>query len=87
MLVPENDAQGRYLFQNTRNLVAEVNAQVASYDDDVAFREIAKTLEETFRPSIGACYGKLAVFPDLSAIVPERIVLPCGTYAKQERIS
>ena len=63
--------------------MAEVNAQVASYDDDVAFREIAKTLEETFRPSIGACYGKLAVFPDLSAIVPERdrpllvIAKPC----------
>ena len=68
----KSDAQGRYLFQNTRNLVAEVNAQVASYDDDVAFNEIAKTLEETFRPTLGTCYGKLAVFPDLSAIVPER---------------
>ena len=63
-----SDKDGRLHFQQTRNLIAELNSLVDGYDEESARLEIRKFLEERFKPQIGDCYQKTLVFPALDQI-------------------
>lgn len=62
------DRDGRIFFQNVKNIIAEMNSLVDSYDNESAKKELRKYLEEKFRPRIGDCYQKVLVFPALGEI-------------------
>jgi len=62
------DRDGRLYFQNTRNLIAELNTLVDSYDNESAKKELRTFLEEKFKPAIGDCYQKVLVFPAVDEI-------------------
>lgn len=62
------DREGRMYFQNTRNLIAELNALVDSYDNESAKKELRVFLQEKFKPTIGDCYQDVLVFPAVDEI-------------------
>lgn len=62
------DASGRYAFQHTKSMVAEISSLVDSYADDFAIRELKKVLQENFSPRLRTCYESLCVFPALDEI-------------------
>ncbi|GAV24832.1 glycosyl transferase [Carboxydothermus islandicus] len=63
-----NDRDGKLFFQNTKNLIAELNSLVDSYDNESAKKELRTFLYEKFKPSIGDCYQKVLVFPAVDEI-------------------
>lgn len=62
------DRDGRVFFKNTRNLIAELNSLVDSYDNESAKKELRIFLEEKFKPTLGDCYQKVQVFPAVDEI-------------------
>ncbi len=62
------DRDGRIFFRNTKNLIAELNSLVDSYDNESAKKELRTFLEEKFKPTIGDCYQKVQVFPAVDEI-------------------
>lgn len=62
------DASGRYAFQHTKSMVAEISSLVDSYADDFAMRELKKVLQENFAPRMRTCYESMLVFPALDEI-------------------
>lgn len=62
------DRDGRLFFKNTKNLIAELNSLVDSYDNESAKKELRVFLEEKFRPSLADCYQKVQVFPAVDEI-------------------
>ncbi len=62
------DRNGRIFFQNTRNMIAEMNSLVDSYDNENAKKELRTFLEEKFRPTLCDCYQDVKVFPALDEI-------------------
>lgn len=63
------DADGRLFFKNTKNMIAELNSLVDSYDNENAKKELRTFLEEKFKPSMhGDCYQKVQVFPAVDEI-------------------
>lgn len=62
------DRDGRLFFKNTKNLIAEMNSLVDSYDNESAKKELRVFLEEKFKPSLGDCYQKVQVFPAVDEI-------------------
>lgn len=62
------DRDGRLFFKNTKNLIAELNSLVDSYDNESAKKELRTFLEEKFKPSLGDCYQKVQVFPAIDEI-------------------
>ncbi|APC07621.1 DUF499 domain-containing protein [Neomoorella thermoacetica] len=62
------DRDGRLFFKNTKNLIAELNSLVDSYDNESAKKELRAFLEEKFRPSLADCYQKVLVFPAVDEI-------------------
>ncbi|NLC67598.1 MAG: DUF499 domain-containing protein, partial [Clostridiaceae bacterium] len=62
------DSDGRIFFKNTRNLIAELNSLVASYDNESAKKELRSFLEEKFKPILGDCYQEIMVFPAVDEI-------------------
>ncbi|PRR70126.1 DUF499 domain-containing protein [Clostridium thermopalmarium] len=71
------DRDGRLFFKNTKNLIAELNSLVDSYDSDSAKKELRTFLEEKFKPSINDCYQKVQVFPAIDEInlVEDKVLL------------
>ncbi|MEQ8155733.1 MAG: DUF499 domain-containing protein [Clostridiaceae bacterium] len=71
------DRDGRLFFKNTKNLIAELNSLVDSYDSDSAKKELRTLLEEKFKPSINDCYQKVQVFPAIDEInlVDDKVTL------------
>ncbi len=71
------DRDGRLFFKNTKNLIAELNSLVDSYDSDSAKKELRTFLEEKFKPSINDCYQKVQVFPAIDEInlVDDKVLL------------
>jgi hypothetical protein len=63
------DKDGRIYFRNTKNLIAEMNTLVDSYDPENAIKELRVFLEEKFRPKLGDCYQVVQVFPAVDEIV------------------
>lgn len=62
------DRDGRIFFQNTKNMIAELNSLVDSYDNENAKIELRVFLEEKFKPSLCDCYQRVAVFPPVDEI-------------------
>ncbi|MDK2821471.1 MAG: hypothetical protein PWP31_1436 [Clostridia bacterium] len=62
------DRDGRLFFKNTKNLIAELNSLVDSYDNESAKKELRSFLEEKFKPSVNDCYQKVQVFPAIDEI-------------------
>lgn len=62
------DRDGRLFFKNTKNLIAELNSLVDSYDNESAKKELRLFLEEKFKPEQGDCYQRVQVFPAVDEI-------------------
>jgi hypothetical protein len=62
------DKDGRLFFKNVRNLIAEMNSLVDSFNDDNAKLQIRSFLETKFKPSLNDCYQKVLVFPGMDQI-------------------
>lgn len=62
------DNRGRYYFQNTKNMVAEMNTLVDSYSNESAKKELRKFLNDNFQPSIRNCYELLYTLPAIDEI-------------------
>lgn len=66
------DRDGRIYFQNTKNIIAEMNSLIDSYNNESAKKELRVFLEEKFKPSLADCYQKLYVFPALDEVQLEQ---------------
>nr|WP_307816113.1 DUF499 domain-containing protein [Thermobrachium celere] len=66
------DRDGRIFFQNIKNIIAEMNSLIDSYDNESAKKELRTFLEEKFKPSLSDCYQKLYVFPALDEVQLEQ---------------
>lgn len=63
------DRDGRLYIKNTKNMIAELNSLVDSYDTENAKKELRTFLEDKFKPSsFNDCYQKLLVFPAVDDI-------------------
>ncbi len=62
------DNRGRFYFQNTKNMVAEMNTLVDSYSDEQARKDLRKFLEQSFAPKLKKCYELLYVMPAIDEI-------------------
>lgn len=63
-----SDRDGRLFFKNTKNMIAELNSLVDSYDNDSAKKELRTFLEDKFKASKNDCYQKVQVFPAIDEI-------------------
>lgn len=66
------DNRGRYYFQNTKNMVAQMNTLVESYSNEKAKAELIKTLTTLFQPKLKSCYELLYVMPAVDEIKLDR---------------
>ncbi|MDC7291477.1 DUF499 domain-containing protein [Blautia schinkii] len=64
----KTDNRGRLYFQNTKNMVAEMNTLVDSYTNEKARKELKKMLAENFAPKLKVCYEQLFVLPAIDEI-------------------
>lgn len=65
----DTDNQGKLLFKNVKNLIAELHTLIDSYDDEsVRISTLKQFLEEKFKPIIGDCYQERHVFPALDEV-------------------
>lgn len=64
----KSDNMGRLYFQNTKNMVAEMNTLVESYTNDNAKKELKKILQANFAPKLKTCYELLYVLPAVDEI-------------------
>ena len=62
------DNRSRFYFQNTKNMVAEMNTLVDSYSDEQACKDLRKFLEQSFAPKLKKCYELLYVMPAIDEI-------------------
>lgn len=62
------DNRGRLYYQNTKNMVAEMNDLIDSYSNENAKKELKKFLEENFKPTVKNCYEQLYVLPAIDEI-------------------
>ncbi len=67
----KTDNRGRLYFQNTKNMVAEMNTLVDSYTNENARMELRRILEENFKPKLKTCYEQLFVLPAVDEIEPD----------------
>lgn len=64
----KQDNRGRLYFQNTKNMVAEMNTLVDSYTNENAKKELKRILEQNFSPKLKDCYEMLYVLPAIDEI-------------------
>ena len=62
------DNFGRLYFQDTKNMLAQMNGLIESYTNENAKKELKKILEANFKPNLGNCYEQLYVFPAVDEI-------------------
>lgn len=78
------DTAGRYLFQQTKSMVAEISSLVDSYSDEAAKKELKKVLQENFAPKFKNCYETIVLLPALDEIRLEMnrtALVVCEPYA------
>lgn len=68
----KTDNRGRFYFQNTKNMVAEMNTLVDSYSNESAKKELRKFLEGNFDAKLKKCYESLYVLPAIDEIHVEQ---------------
>ena len=64
----KTDNRGRLYFQNTKNMVAEMNTLIDSYSNESARKELRNILTDNFKPNMKTCYEQLYVFPAIDEI-------------------
>jgi hypothetical protein len=64
----KTDNRGRFYFQNTKNMIAEMNTLVDSYSNESAKKELRKFLSDNFEPKLQKCYEALYVLPAIDEI-------------------
>ncbi len=64
----KQDNRGRLYFQNTKNMVAEMNSLVDGYTPEHARKFLRSFLEEKFAPKLKRCYETLYVMPAVDEI-------------------
>ncbi|GFP20657.1 hypothetical protein HKBW3S03_02160, partial [Candidatus Hakubella thermalkaliphila] len=65
----EHNREGKWLFKNVKNMIAELHSLVESYDHEAVKTTTLKTfLAEQFKPIVGDCYQSLLVFPPIDEI-------------------
>lgn len=64
----KTDNRGRLYFQNTKNMVAEMNTLVDSYTNESAKKELKGILTDNFAPKLKVCYEQLYVLPAVDEI-------------------
>lgn len=64
----KEDNRGHFYFQNQKNLVAEMNTLVQSYNNDFARKELQKFLQGNFNPVRKCCYEQIYILPALDEI-------------------
>jgi len=64
----KQDNRGRLYYQNTKNMIAEMNTLIESYSNENAKKELKKFLEENFKPVMKNCYEQLYVLPAIDEI-------------------
>lgn len=64
----KQDNRGRLYFQNTKNMIAEMNTLIDSYNNEYARKELKKFLDENFKPEMRNCYEQLYVLPAIDEI-------------------
>ncbi len=62
------DKDGKLFFKNIRNLIAEINSLVDSYNYDIARKELRTFLADKFEPQMKDCYSQVMVFPAIDEI-------------------
>ena len=68
----KTDNRGRFYFQNTKNMVAEMNTLVDSYSNESAKKELCKFLESNFDPKLKKCYEQIYILPAIDEIRVEQ---------------
>jgi len=68
----KTDNRGRLYFQNTKNMVAEMNTLVDSYSNESAKKELRKFLEGNFDPKLKKCYESVYILPAIDEINVEQ---------------
>lgn len=66
------DRDGKLFFKNTKNIIAEMNTMVDSYNNEMAKKELREFLEVRFKPNICDCYQKVMVFPPVDELTVEK---------------
>jgi len=65
----EHDKEGKLLFKNVKNMIAELHSLVESYDNEgIRTTTLKAFLDEKFRPIVGDCYQNLLIFPAIDEI-------------------
>ena len=64
----KTDNRGRFYFQNTKNMVAEMNTLIDSYSNESAKKELRKFLVGNFDPKLKKCYETLYVLPAIDEV-------------------
>lgn len=64
----KTDNRGRLYFQDTKNMIAEMNTLVESYTNENARKELKRILLDTFSPKIKSCYEQIFVLPAVDEI-------------------
>ena len=65
----EHDKDGKLLFKNVKNMIAELHSLVESYENEAVRTTTLKTfLAEKFKPLVGDCYQNLLIFPAIDEI-------------------
>lgn len=64
----KTDNRGNVYFQQTKNMVAQMNNLVDSYTNENARKELKRILTDTFAPKLKCCYQRLYVLPAVDEI-------------------
>lgn len=65
----EHNKEGKLLFKNVKNMIAELYSLVESYDNEAVRTTTLKTfLADKFKPKDGNCYQNLLIFPAIDEI-------------------
>ena len=68
----KTDNRGRLYFQNTKNMIAEMNTLMDSYSNESAKKELRRFLADNFTPQMKKCYEQLYVLPAVDEIHVEQ---------------
>lgn len=66
-----SDSSGNFLYKNVQNVSAMINSYKQQYPRESVKKEIARLLEELFRPTLKYCYQKMYVLPGIDQIEPD----------------
>jgi hypothetical protein len=65
----EHNKEGKLLFKNVKNMIAELHSLVEQYDNEAVRTTTLKTfLTEKFKPIVGDCYQNVLIFPAIDEI-------------------